>query len=308
MKKLTSFALFFIFIVSNLLKAEIVTLDKTIKLKIPNDMEYVIFSYKDYNELSAVDSENLKEIQKGGEALGFDDNDKTFLIGKKGFGKRYTSFAKHMLATKNMETWEGFSEFKKACGKKRTQKTLVKCFVKFFKFEPVIVASYASKKIEEFDDFNLDIKDGSLDDPEIIKEIKDFNKSINEINKTFGDMNVNFKTEGFKKIFKDKWGLKIKKQADYLDTSFKGDAYIMFENSRTFYLETLCVSNKICKKIDGLTQKILDPYIYPYDLKISSKEISKKDIADKLEKLKILYDKGSLTKEEFERAKELVLN
>ena len=87
--------------------------------------------------------------------------------------------------------------------------------------------------------------------------------------------------------------------------------YILFsivKNDRAYLILSECIVN--CSKHSKKFQKMIEPAFsekISLEKTVSTQEIST-DIVDQLKQLKQLYDEGDLTKEEFTKAKEKLLN
>ena len=86
----------------------------------------------------------------------------------------------------------------------------------------------------------------------------------------------------------------------------KNETFLTTNNNKLFASFSTCYDN--CRK-ENIFKMISATDLYIEKIKKTpNKKNSSEDIVDKLNELNELYEKGSITKEEYQRAKELVLN
>ena len=88
-------------------------------------------------------------------SFGWDGDSEDWQTACKGYAEGYGSYFNHIMLGNTPESWSGFSKFEKKCGNKKTEKSMMKCLIKFFKMDPII-------QIDVGNDTNEDLKELTL--------------------------------------------------------------------------------------------------------------------------------------------------
>ena len=287
--------------------AETVMLDNEVKIKIPEKYEFLQLDYIKFFKLNAkgiVKPEEIKSIlQQQKDFLAFDGTETTTLVAKKGFNGKsgYGNLIKHVYNGGHDQDWKGWSKIKSLCrSRSATEKKFFECALTKMKTDPIIQIDVGKGSSEEIKEISSGVVGVSED------EIKDFNENFETVKNKFGNQYKNELDLKFEKISDSKWAFLISGKENMFGVKGERKGYLIPHRGHTVLVQGFCYSKKTCSKIDKINKEIIGPFLSgPEGKKIKR---DKGNIAEKLEKLKILYDKGALTKEEFDRAKELVLN
>ena len=291
--------------------AEILELDHGIKINIPKNYEYAQFDQEEFQRVNLQDYLSKKEledlIEETHTLLGMTGTETTTLIGKKGFADGYASLFEHIIKKKrNPESWSGFSKIDNKCGRKKTEKSQLKCIVNVMNLDPMIQIDIANGTNEE-------IKELSADLQEIVKnpkDVKEINKSSEIVKNYFGSEYQNEMKLKLTHIDNKQWGFAITGEDNLMGMKAKRLGYAMIYNDHFFSIQAFCMSQTSCKKIKKTNIMILQPYLSPISTskKIETTATSNSNLAEELKKLSDLYKEGVLTKEEFEKAKKKILS
>ena len=292
--------------------AETLELDQGIKINIPKNYEYLQFDQQDFSRANMVGiglSKNEIEdlINEQASLLGMDGTETSTIIAKKGYADAYGNLIQHLIDGKSHESWPGNRKFKKKCGKKRSQKSMLKCLVKFFKLDPMIQIDIANGTNEEIKEMASALKEieGSSK-----KEIKEINKSFEPSKNSFGSFYKTTLNLKFAYIDNKQWGFEITGKENIMGAKGKRIGYIIIHKNRAFLIQGFCYSQTTCENIEKTNIEIIQPYLSPISTgkKIETRSTSNSNLSEELKKLNELYKEGALTKEEFEKAKKKLLN
>ena len=229
------------------------------------------------------------------------------MMKKKGYAKGYGDLIKHMLSGNPPETWHGFNDVEKKYKNKKTEKSLLKCYVKFFKIDPLIqidVGNSSSKDLKELTLTLNNINDSDKND------INDFNKSSEKIKNTFSEIYQNEYNFKLVKVKNKQWGFEILGEDIMMGFTAKRVGYMFIPDEHAFIINGFCMSQSTCKSIKKLNNKIIEPYL-SMNLKNKKTVVSNSEegnLIEQLQDLNDLYKSGVLTKEEFEKGKKKILN
>ena len=287
--------------------AETVMLDNEVKIKIPEKYEFLQLDYIKFFKLNVKGilkpDEIKKTLQEQKDFLAFDGTETTTIVAAKGFSGKagYGSLIKHIYDGGSDQNWKGWSKIRSLCqSRSTTEQKFLKCALTQMKADPIIqidVGKGTSEEIKEISSGVVEISE---------EEIKDFNENFETVKNKFGSRYKNEMDFSFEKISDSKWAFLISGKENMFGIKGERKGYMIPHRGHMVLVQGFCYSKKTCSKIDRINKEIIGPFLRGPEGKKIKKD--KGNIAEKLEKLKILYDKGSLTKEEFERAKELVLN
>ena len=310
MKKLLKI-LVLVFLFSTSAIAKTIELDQGIKINIPKNYEYLQFDQQDFvranfkGVISESEIEDLLNEQVS--LLGFDGTETSTIIAKKGYSKGFGSYYNHVINGKDPQSWSGVKKIQSKCGKKKSQESQVKCLIKLMKLDPIFQIDIANSNNENIKQLALDIK---MLEHSSKKEIDDVNKSSEKIRNSFGKMYKNELNLKITKINNKKWGFEIIGEDDILGMKAKRIGYLIIHKEKVFTLQGFCMSQATCKKIKKLNNEIIEPYfsINTKVQKTTSNISGSGDLAEQLKVLNELYKSGALTKEEFAKAKNKLLN
>ena len=231
----------------------------------------------------------------------------TTLIGKKGFADGYASLFEHIIKKKrNPESWPGFSKINNKCGRKKTEKSQLKCIVKVMNLDPMIQIDIANGTNEEMKELSAGLQEIEKNP----KDVKKINKSSEIVKNYFGSKYQNEIKLKLTHIDNKQWGFAITGKDNLFGMKAKRLGYAMIYNDHFFSIQAFCMSQTSCKKIKKTNIMILQPYLSPISTskKIETTATSNSNLAEELKKLSDLYKEGVLTKEEFEKAKKKILS
>jgi hypothetical protein len=292
--------------------AEILELDHGIKINIPKNYEYLQFDQQDHARANMVGIDLSKNeiedlINEQASLLGMDGTETTIIIAKKGYAEGYGDYYQHLIDGKSPESWSGYRKFEKKCGKKKSQKSILKCLVKFMKLDPMIQIDIANGTNEDFKEMASSLKEieGSSK-----KEIKEINKSFEPTKNSFGSYYKNTLNLKIAYIDNKQWGFEIIGEENMMGMKGKRIGYIMVHNDHAFLIQGYCFSQTTCKNIKKTNIEIIQPYLSPISTgkKIETTSTTSSNLTKELKELNELYKSGALTKEEFEKAKKKLLN
>ena len=243
--------------------AETIDLDQGIKVNIPKGYEYLQFDQSGFMrgnlEGMEISKSKIDElIDETKLLLGMNGSETSTIIGKKGYAKGYGDFMNHTLSGNAPESWDGFNEFEKKCGNKKTEKLMMKCLIKFFKMDPMIqidIGNGSNKNLKEFSS-GLNEINGSVK-----KDINDFNKSSKKFKQTFSKIYQNEVKLKFIKVKNKQWGYEISGEDTMMGFTAKRIGYMFVPNGRVFIIQGFCMSQTTCKDIKKLNNKIIEPYL-----------------------------------------------
>ena len=295
----------------NTLFAETIELDQGIKVNIPKGYEYLQFDQLEFirvnMEAMEISKSKIDQIINDMKLLlGMNGSETSTIIGKKGYAKGYGDFMNHTLSGNAPESWDGFNEVEKKCGNKKTDKSMMKCLIKFFKMDPMIqidVGNGSNKDLKELTLTLNKINDSDKND------INDFNKSSEKIKNTFSEMYQNEINLKLVKIKNKKWGFEILGEDTMMGFTAKRIGYMFIPNEHAFIIQGFCMSQTTCKNIKKLNNKIIEPYLsMNFKKKAVINNSEEGNLIKQLQDLNDLYKSGVLTKEEFEKGKKKILN
>ena len=289
--------------------AETIELDQGIKINIPKGYEYLQFDQLEFMKANMATMEISKSkidetIDEMKLLLGMNGSETSTIIGKKGYAKGYGDFMNHVISGNSAESWDGFNEFEKKCGNKKTEKLMIKCVIKFFKMDPMIQIDIGNGSNKDLKELSLGLNEINDSDK---KDINDFNKSSTKFKRTFGKMYQNEIKLKFIKVKNKQWGFEVSGEDTMMGFTAKRFGYMFVPNERVFIIQGYCLSPKTCKDIKKLNNKIIEPYL-SINKKTAINSSEEGNITDQLENLSDLYKSGTLTKEEFTKAKTKLLN
>jgi len=295
----------------NIIFAKTIQLDQGVKIKIPNDYEYLQFNQYEFMKGNLEGMEMSKSeideiIDQMQLYLGMNGTETSTIIGRRGYKNSFGDFTNHILSGNNPESWSGFGKFSQKCGNKKTEKSIMKCTIDFFKMDPIIQIDVANGINEELKELALALEEANIGDAE---DFESFNETTEKVKNTFNDMYQNEIEIKIAKVKNKLWGIEILGKDIMMGFTAKRIGYMFFQNEHVFVIQGYCMSKKTCKNIKNLNDKILEPYL---SMKlINEKTPEKKDdneLVKKIKDLNDLYKSGVLTKEEFEKAKKKLLN
>jgi len=242
--------------------AETLELDQGIKINIPKNYEYMQFDQEDYLEanLKGVlpDNEIQDYINETVSALGSDGTETSTIIGKKGFVNGFGGYYSYIIDGGVPESWDGFSQFMKKCGKKNSEKAAIKCFIKYMKLDPIFQVDVINGTKEEFKELAVAIKEM---DNLSKKEVKELNKESEKIEQSLGTFYSSELSLKAVKINNKNWGFEIFSDGIMMGLKFKRIGYLIIHNERIFTLSGFCFSQSACGNVKKLNNKILQPYL-----------------------------------------------
>ena len=296
----------------NTLFAESIELDQGIKVNIPKGYEYLQFDQLEFMranmEAMEVSKSKIDEIVDEMKLLlGMNGSETSTIIGKKGYAKGYGDFINHTLSGNPPESWEGFNEFEKKCGNKKTEKSMMKCLIRFFKMDPIIQIDVGNGSNKDLKELTSALNEINVSDK---NDIDDFNKSSEKIKNTFSEMYQNEINLKFVKVKNKQWGFEILGEDTMMGFTAKRIGYMFIPNEHAFIIQGFCMSQTTCKNIKKLNNKIIEPYL-SMNLKNKKTVINNSEegnLTEQLQGLNDLYKSGVLTKEEFTKAKNKLLN
>ena len=295
----------------NLTLAKTIQLDQGVKIKIPNDYEYLQFNQYEFmrGNLEGMEiskSEIDKIIDQMQLYLGMNGTETSTIIGRRGYKKSYGDFSNHLLSGNDPESWSGFRKFSQKCGNKKTEKSMMKCMIDFFKMDPIIQIDVANDINEDLKELALALEEANIGDAE---DFESFNETTEKVKNTFNDMYQNEIEIKIAKIKNKLWGIEILGEDIMMGFTAKRIGYMFFQNEHVFMIQGFCMSKKTCKNIKDLNDKILEPYL---SMKLINEKTSKinddSELVQKIKDLNDMYKSGVLTKEEFEKAKKKLLD
>tara|TARA_B100001175_G_C19381648_1_gene576857 strand:+ start:39 stop:971 length:933 start_codon:yes stop_codon:yes gene_type:complete len=310
MKKLLKI-LVLVFLFSTSAIAKTIKLDQGIKINIPKNYEYLQFDQQDFvranfkGVISESEIEDLLNEQVS--LLGFDGTETSTIIAKKGYAKGFGSYYNHVINGKDPQSWSGMKKIQSKCGKKKSQESQLKCIIKLMKLDPIFQIDIANSNNENIKQLALDIK---MLEHSSKKEIDDVNETSEKIRNSFGKIYKNELNLKITKINDKKWGFEIIGEDDILGMKAKRIGYLIIHKEKVFTLQGFCMTQATCKKIKKLNNEIIEPY-FSINTKVQKTTSNISDSGDLAEQLKVLnelYKSGALTKEEFARAKNKLLN
>jgi len=291
---------------------ETIGLDQGIKVNIPKGYEYVQFDQIEFMRanLEGVEvskSEIDKTVNEMKSLLGMNGSETSTIIGKRGYAEGYGNYINHILSGNAPESWSGYSKLNKKCGNKKTDKSMIKCLIKFFKMDPLVQIDIGNNTNEEIKELSLLINELNTTDT---KDIDDINKSSEKIKKTFSSMYRNELNLKIVKIKNKMWGFEIFGEDLMMGFKAKRIGYMLIHNEHIFIIQGFCMSQKTCKNIKKLNNQILEPYLSKniQAQKSISNMPDSGDLTEQLKTLTELYKSGALTKEEFTKAKKKLLH
>ena len=311
MKKFFSFIILISFWINNLF-AETINLDQGIKINIPKGYEHLNYDQSEFMRYNLESLEISKSkideiIDQTITVLGMNGSETSTIIGRKGFVKGYGDFINHTLSGNPPETWYGFGKLERQCGNKKTEKSMLKCLVKFFKMDPIVQIDVSNGTTVEIKELSSLMQELNFSDK---KDVKDFNKASEKIKQTFSDMYQNELKIKLGNIKNKKWGFEILGKDIMMGFTAQRVGYLFIHNERPFIVQGFCMSETTCKNIKKLNNQIIEPYLSK-KLVLNNKGGNISDdtnLTEKLISLNELYKSGALTKEEFEKAKKKILD
>jgi len=258
MKKLLGIAVLGLLLSGNAY-AEILDLEKGVKVKIFNNYEYWEAPHRAYTKMNmgdmGISTSELNQMLRDQEALGFTGKEKTKIIGNKGI--KILGKAEIMrLEGKDISNTKLTSLANKCSQKSKSEKSFIKCFYKEINGDPMFQITVAYNKI---DDFKL-LTESLSANPS--------NKKKNEIKKDFLFKNQKIlqnsliKTTASTKlvIFDDnRWLIYIYGVQNILGLKMKTQAFLITVNDHAVLLNSWCVSAKTCKIIKKQMASIIEP-------------------------------------------------
>tara|TARA_B100001057_G_C22688053_1_gene886563 strand:+ start:88 stop:885 length:798 start_codon:yes stop_codon:yes gene_type:complete len=243
--------------------AKTIQLDQGVKIKIPNDYEYLQFKQYEFMKANLEGMEMSKSeideiIDQMQLYLGMNGTETSTIIGRRGYKNSYGDFTNHMLSGNNPESWSGFSKFSQKCGNKRTEKSMMKCAIDFFKMDPIIQIDVANGINEELKELALALEEANIGDAE---DFESFNETTEKVKNTFNDMYQNEIEIKIAKVKNKLWGIEILGKDIMFGFTAKRIGYMFFQNERVFVIQGFCMSKKTCKNIKNLNDKILEPFL-----------------------------------------------
>ena len=311
MKKFFSFIILISFWINNLF-AETINLDQGIKINVPKGYEHLNYDQSEFMRYNLESLEISKSkideiIDQTITVLGMNGSETSTIIGRKGFVKGYGDFINHTLSGNPPETWHGFGKLERRCGNKKTEKSMLKCLVKFFKMDPIVQIDVSNGTTVEIKELSSLMQELNFSDK---KDVKDFNKASEKIKQTFSDIYQNELKIKLGNIKNKKWGFEILGKDIMMGFTAKRVGYLFIHNERPFIVQGFCMSETTCKNIKKLNNQIIEPYLSK-KLVLNNKGGNISDdtnLTEKLISLNELYKSGALTKEEFEKAKKKILD
>jgi len=282
-------------------------LDNEVKIKIPEKYEFLQLDYVKFFKLNVKGilkpDEIKKTLQDQKDFLAFDGTETTTLVARKGFNGKagYGSLIKHVYDGGSDQDWKGWGKIRSLCTPRSgTEQQFLRCGIAQMKADPIIQIDVGKGTNEEIKKISSGVVGVSEE------EIKDFNENFETVKNKFGSHYKNEMDFSFKKISDSKWAFVISGKENMFGIKGERKGYLIPYRGHTVLIQGFCYSKKTCGKIDRINKEIIDPFLSGSEGKKINKD--KGNITEKLEKLNDLYKKGFLTKEEFKRAKELVLN
>ena len=240
---------------------EILELDHGIKINIPKNYEYAQFDQEDFQRANLQDYLSKKEIEdtikETHRLLGMTGTETTTLIGKKGFADGYASLFKHVIEKKDPQTWTGFNKINNKCGRKKTEKSKLKCIMKVMNLDPMIQIDIANGTNEDMKELSLTLQEVEKNP----KDVKKINKGSETVkNNLFSQYQseINLKITH---IDNKQWGFTITGKDNLFGMKAKRLGYTMIYNDHMFSIQAFCISQTNCKKIKKINIEILQPYL-----------------------------------------------
>ena len=304
----------------NLGFSKIINIENKITLDLPKNHKYIKFEEDD-----SLGDINMSEIFETFEIFEPD----IFMTGPNKLIDLYQSLIDGQDPMNNKEIRSFVEKFEKKARSARSESQLGKMMIaeikKTLKKEKIDFENYviiSKKKLSEIDtsDLEFDISEfEGMTNAELTRATKEIRK---EITKEAGDNKTIL--AGPTKIVIKKFKISKNEYNELFftgegkvslaindDMSIAGMNYIVFsivKNDRAYLILSECIVN--CSKHSKKFQKMIEPAFsekISLEKTVSTQEIST-DIVDQLKQLKQLYDKGTLTKEEFTKAKKKLLN
>ena len=162
----------------NTLFAESIELDQGIKVNIPKGYEYLQFDQLEFMranmEAMEVSKSKIDEIVDEMKLLlGMNGSETSTIIGKKGYAKGYGDFMSHTISGNAPESWDGFNKVEKKCGNKKTEKSIMKCLIKFFKMDHMIQIEVGNGSNKDLKELTLVLDEINFSDKNDINDLID---------------------------------------------------------------------------------------------------------------------------------------
>lgn len=277
--------------------AKIINIENRVRLKVPNNYEYI--------ELESIpDTMSAAEDIVGQDA-------KIFLVGTKksiNFTQLYIDSQEELF-----EPIEEKMEQKNFKSEKQWEKFVGSELNKLFKkhkYEGVIGLIFSNETIDQLaDDELMDLVEEirNMSNAELKKQVKKYKKEVNDwlYNEIGEELRSWVKIKNFKvgkNKYNDPFGIFT---ISYKVPPLKGQTAIyMFVKDNMLVLAYYECLN--CSVKTGSIEKIFKPTFSANEIKETT--ASKSDLTDQIKTLNELYNEGALTKEEFEKAKKKLLN
>ena len=242
--------------------AEILELDHGIKINIPKNYEYAQFDQEEFQRANLQDHLSKKElddtIKETHTLLGMIGTETSTLIGKKGFKDGYADLYEHIVKKKeNAESWPGLSNISNKCGRKKTEKSQMKCLVKVMNLDPTIQIDIGNGTNEDLKELSAILQEVEKNP----KDLKKLNKSSETVKNYFGSQYQNEINLKITHIDNKQWGFAITGKDNLFGMKAKRLGYAMIYNDHIFSIQAFCISQTNCKKIKKINIEILQPYL-----------------------------------------------
>ena len=112
----------------------------------------------------------------------------------------------------------------------------------------------------------------------------------------------------FVKVKNKQWGFEILGEDSMMGFTAKRIGYMFIPNEHAFIIQGFCMSQTTCKNIKKLNNKIIENLRCLVCQNQSLSESEEDNLTEQLQALNDLYKSGALTKEEFTKAKNKLLN
>lgn len=309
--KRIGFVCFFLLWFSTLL-AKTIQLDQEVKIKIPENYEYLQFDQLKFmranlEEVEVSKSEIDEIIDQLHLLLGMNGTETSTIIGRKGYKDSYGDFIYHVLSGKNPETWSGFDKMLTKCGNKKTEKSQMNCLINFFKMDPLIQIDVSNGRNDDFKELAIALGKANVGGSE---DFESFDFMTEKVKNTFSIAYQNEIKTKIVKVQNKYWGIEILGEDRMMGLTSKRIGYIFFHNGYVFITQGFCMSKKTCQNIKKLNDKIIEPYLAMklQKDKTSIKVDSNNNLIQKIKELSDLYKSGKMTEEEYINAKKKLLN
>lgn len=303
----------------NILPAKILNIENQIILEVPSSHNYIEYD----NEEARETIEEVTDLMEGLEI-------KMFLVGP----SKYVDFEKSILDGEDIMVNKYVKSLMKKAEKKRFKdevqqgKWLISEAKKIMKKEKIDFVTYALVSNKNLIDIALEDKDdevldmiielqsmNNLELKEKTKEIRKMLTSLSGNNKSIpvnDEMTINLNKF---KIAKNEYGklfLKSNGKMIWIIGAIKLDVMLNFfltnHDNKSYLFLSACYVN--CSKFNNKFDKMIKPMFLTNTQvkKTTSNTSNSSDLTEQLKALNELYKSGALTKEEFIKAKEKLLN